>query len=138
MPQPDGRTVTVAKSIARAQICVTAVFAAHALVFSSWVAHIPHVKSELRRLSDGALGNALLGAPLGALVATALCIRLLPRWGSHILVPVSLAGYAASGPLLGLARSELGHKLSRRVSRPGRAYFAKASRSVGWVCSSGP
>ena len=95
----------VAKSIDRARICVTAVFAAHALVFSSWVAHIPHVKSELR-LSDGALGNALLGAPLGALVATALCIRLLPRWGSHRLVPVTLAGYAASGPLLGLARSE--------------------------------
>jgi hypothetical protein len=99
--------VKVAKSIDRAQICVTAVFAAHALVFSSWVAHIPHVKSELR-LSDGALGNALLGAPLGALVATALCIRLLPRWGSHRLVPVTVAGYAASGPLLGLARSELG------------------------------
>jgi len=97
VPQPDGRTVTVAKSIARAQICVTAVFAAHALVFSSWVAHIPHVKSELR-LSDGALGNALLGAPLGALVATALCIRLLQRWGSHILVPVSIAGYDAPGP----------------------------------------
>ena len=97
----------VAKSIDRAQICVTAVFAAHALVFSSWVAHIPHVKSELR-LSDGALGNGLLGAPLGALVATALCIRLLPRWGSHRLVPVTVASYAASGPLLGLARSELG------------------------------
>ena len=97
----------VAKSIDRAQICVTAVFAAHALVFSSWVAHIPHVKSELK-LSDGALGNALLGAPLGALVATALCIRLLPRWGSHRLVPVTVAGYAASGPLLGVARSELG------------------------------
>jgi predicted MFS family arabinose efflux permease len=99
--------VKVAKSIDRAQICVTAVFAAHALVFSSWVAHIPQVKSELS-LSDGALGNALLGAPLGALVATALCIRLLPRWGSHLLVPFTLAGYATSGPLLGLATSELG------------------------------
>lgn len=54
--QPDGRTVKVVKSIDRAQICVTAVFAAHALVFSSWVAHIPHVKSELR-LSDGALAT---------------------------------------------------------------------------------
>lgn len=98
--------MNVVKSMGRAQMCVTAVFAAHALVFSSWVAHIPHVKRELR-LSDGALGNALLGAPLGALVATALCIRLLPRWGSHILVPVTVAGYATSGPLLGLARSEL-------------------------------
>ena len=30
--QPDGRTVTAAKSIDRTQICVTAVFAAHALL----------------------------------------------------------------------------------------------------------
>ena len=97
----------VAKSIDRAQICVTAVFAAHALVFSSWVAHIPHVKSELR-LSDGALGDRAVRCSTGALVATALCIRLLPRWGSHRLVPATVAGYAASGPLLGLARSELG------------------------------
>lgn len=99
--------MNVAQSTARAQLCVTEVFAAHALVFSSWVAHIPDVKSELR-LSDGELGNALLGAPLGALVATALCIRLLPRWGSHLLVPITVVGYAASGPLLGLAKSELG------------------------------
>ncbi len=98
--------MTDAKSIGRAPICVTAVFAMHALVFSSWVAHIPHAKSALK-LTDGELGNALLGAPLGALVATALCIRLLPRWGSHLLVPVTVVGYAVSGPLLGLARSEL-------------------------------
>jgi predicted MFS family arabinose efflux permease len=65
------------------------------------------VKSELR-LSDGELGNALLGAPLGALLATTLCVWMLPRVGSHRLVPVTVAGYAAAGPLLGLARSELG------------------------------
>jgi hypothetical protein len=35
------------------------------------------------------------------------CIRLLPRWGSHRLVPVTVAGYAVSGPLLGVARSQL-------------------------------
>jgi hypothetical protein len=51
---------------------------------------------------------AVGGAPLGALVATALCVRLLPRCGSHLLVPVTVAGYTASGALLGLARSELG------------------------------
>lgn len=103
---PLPRTLKVADPADRAQVGVIAVFAAHALVFSSWVAHIPHVKNDLR-LSDGALGNALLGAPLGALLATMLCVWLLPRWGSHRLVPVTVAGYAAGGPLLGLARSEL-------------------------------
>ena len=116
MLQPDGRTVTVTKSIDRAQICVTSVFAIHALDFSSWVAHIPHVKSELR-LSDGALGNALLGA----LIATALCIRLLPRWGSHILVLLTIAGYAASGPLLGC-----GDRASRQPWTEIRAAAAQA------------
>lgn len=95
-----------ARESRRAQVAVIAVFAAHALVFSSWVAHIPHVKNDLR-LSDGALGHALLGAPAGALLATTLCVWLLPRWGSHRLTPVTVVGYAASGPLLGLARSEL-------------------------------
>lgn len=100
------RTPGVAESTSRAQMGVSAVFAAHALVFSSWVPHISRVKSGLG-LSDGELGNALLGAPLGALLATTLCVWVLPRWGSHRLVPVTVAGYAASGPLLGLARSEL-------------------------------
>lgn len=103
---PLSQTLKVVTSAGRAQTAVIAVFAAHALVFSSWVAHIPQVNSDLR-LSDGALGNALLGAPAGALLATALCVWLLPRWGSQRLVPVTVAGYAASGPLLGLAKSEL-------------------------------
>ncbi|GAB4965019.1 MFS transporter [Mycobacterium avium subsp. hominissuis] len=106
LPATLSRQLGVAESTNRAQIGVFAVFAAHALVFSSWVAHISHVKGDLG-LSDGELGDALLGAPLGALLATTLCVWVLPRWGSHRLVPVTVAGYAASGPLLGLARSEM-------------------------------
>ncbi|MEB3049880.1 MFS transporter [Mycolicibacter sp. MYC123] len=105
-PATLSRTPGIAESTNRAQLGVFAVFAAHALVFSSWVPHISHVKSDLG-LSDGELGDALLGAPLGALLATVLCVWVLPRWGSHRLVPVTVAGYAASGPLLGLAGSEL-------------------------------
>ena len=88
----------------RAKIGVTAAFIAHAVVFSSWAAHIPHVKAELG-LSDAALGTALFGAPLGSVAATVLSHWALPRWGSHRLVPLTVAGYAAAGTTVGLARS---------------------------------
>jgi len=80
----------------RARVGVTAAFLAHAVLFSSWAAHIPHVKAELG-LSDAALGTALFGAPLGSVAATLLCHWALPRWGSHRVVPITLAGYAAAG-----------------------------------------
>lgn len=90
--------------VRRAKVAVTAVFLAHGLVFSSWAAHIPHVKAALG-LSDAALGTALFGAPLGSVVATALSHWALPRWGSHRLIRVTVAGYAAAGMTVGLARS---------------------------------
>jgi MFS family permease len=97
---PDGS----AARLRRAKIGVTAAFVAHAVVFSSWAAHIPHVKAELG-LSDAALGTALFGAPLGSVVATILSHWALPRWGSHRLVPVTVAGYALAAMTVGLASS---------------------------------
>ncbi|OBG28885.1 MFS transporter [Mycobacterium sp. 852002-51057_SCH5723018] len=93
-----------AARLRRAKIGVTAAFIAHAVVFSSWAAHIPHVKAELG-LSDAALGTALFGAPLGSVAATVLAHWALPRWGSHRLVPILVAGYAAAGTTVGLATS---------------------------------
>ena len=93
-----------APQLRRAKIAVTAVFIAHAVGFSSWAAHIPHVKAELG-LSDAALGTALFGAPLGSVVATLGSHWALPRWGSHRLIPVTAAGYALAGTTVGLARS---------------------------------
>lgn len=94
-----------ATPLRRAKATVTAVFVAHGLVFSSWAAHIPHVKAELG-LSDAALGTALFGAPLGSVVATLLSHWALPRWGSHRLIPVTVAGYVAAGATVGLSGSE--------------------------------
>ena len=96
-----GRGATVLR---RAKVGVTATFIAHAVVFSSWAAHIPHVKAELG-LSDAALGTALFGWLIGSVAATILCHWALPRWGSHRLVPITLAGYASVGVTVGLAPS---------------------------------
>jgi MFS family permease len=93
-----------APQLLRAKVTVTAVFIAHGLVFSSWAAHIPHVKAALG-LSDSALGTALFGAPLGSLAATLLSHWALPRWGSHRLIPVTVAGYVVAGATVGLAET---------------------------------
>jgi MFS family permease len=80
------------------------VFFVNGVLFASWTAHIPHVKEYLR-LTDGTLGLALLGAPVGSILAMLIAARLLPRLGSRLMVRITLAGYCSAGPLVGLTRS---------------------------------
>ncbi len=81
-----------------------AVFFTHGLLFASWTAHIPLIKDHLD-LTDGALGMALLGAPLGSVSAMLVSARLLRRFGSKTMVRACLLGYCAAGPLVGLVGS---------------------------------
>lgn len=88
----------------RAYLAVLAAFFVNGLLFASWAAHIPKIKARLD-ISDGTLGFALLGTPIGSVSAMAVCGYLLPKVGSRIVVQVSLAGYCVSGPFVGLADS---------------------------------
>jgi MFS family permease len=81
-----------------------AAFVSHGLLFASWTAHIPQIKDHLG-LSDGLLGFALLGAPLGSVTAMLIVAHLLPRLGSQRMVQITLLGYCLAGPLVGLAGS---------------------------------
>ena len=81
-----------------------AVFFVHGFLFASWTAHIPDLKQHLG-LSDGRLGLALLGAPIGSVLAMALAARILPRVGSRKMVRLALLGYCVSGPFIGLTGS---------------------------------
>jgi MFS family permease len=83
---------------------VTAVFFVSGVLFASWTAHIPHIKEYLR-LNDGMLGLALLGAPVGSVIAMLVVARLMPRYGSRLICRVMLTGYCLAGPLVGLAGS---------------------------------
>ena len=83
-------------------MAVIAVFFVHGFLFASWTAHIPHVEQHLG-LSNGGLGLALLGAPIGSVLAMVLAARLLPSVGSRLMVRVALLGYCLSGPVIGLA-----------------------------------
>ena len=86
------------------RIAVTAVFVVHGLLFASWTAHIPHVMRHLG-LTDGTLGIALLGAPVGSVTAMLLASYLIPKVGSRRVVQTALVGYCATGPLVGLTGS---------------------------------
>src|SRR5262245_31179561 len=55
-------------------------FTAHSLMFGSWVAHIPHVKTTLG-LNDAQLGLALFGMPIGLLAMNPLSPGIIARFG---------------------------------------------------------
>jgi MFS family permease len=86
------------------RLAVIAVFFVHGFLFASWTAHIPQLKQHLD-LSDGRLGIALLGAPIGSVLAMVVAARLLPKVGSRRMVRVALIGYCFAGPFIGLAGS---------------------------------
>ncbi len=86
------------------RLAVVAVFFAHGFLFASWTAHIPQLKQHLG-LSDGRLGFALLGAPIGSVLALLVAARILSRMASGPIVRVALLGYCVSGPIIGLTGS---------------------------------
>jgi fucose permease len=86
------------------RVAVVAVFFVQGFLFASWTAHIPHLKDHLN-LGDGSLGIALLGAPIGSMLAMLAVSRLLPKYGSRRVVRVALVGYCLAGPLVGLSTS---------------------------------
>ena len=98
------RATPVVASLGGARLAVTVTFLTQALLFASWIAHIPNVKSRLG-LDDGTLGLALLGAPIGSVLAMLATGWLLPRVGSRAVVRVALAGYCLTGVGVGLAGS---------------------------------
>ncbi|MFF9776021.1 MFS transporter [Streptomyces sp. NPDC013978] len=69
------------------RIAITAFFALDGFVFAGWVVRIPAIK-EQTGASPGALGLALLGVSVGAVVTMMLTGRLCRRFGSH---PVTVA-----------------------------------------------
>jgi MFS family permease len=83
---------------------VVSAFFVQGFLFASWTAHIPHIKDHLH-LGDGTLGVALLGAPIGSMLAMLAVSRLLPKFGSRRVVRVALVGYCLAGPVVGLSTS---------------------------------
>ena len=99
-----------------ARRAVLTVFACNGAGLSTWFPHIPEIQRKLD-LSDGALGLALLGTPIGALLAMPLSSALMRRFGSRrvtltaamiLFVSLPLPALAPGLPLLVAALAVLG------------------------------
>ena len=94
-------TDTIA-TLGRARIAVTVAFVAHGLLAAAWVVRIPQIKEHLG-LSEGSMGVALLGAPVGVVIAVRFAGRIIASRGSR--ATTIAAGIVCAGALvpLGLA-----------------------------------
>jgi MFS family permease len=77
-------------------------FMLHGLLFATWIVRIPDVKIQLG-LSDGELGIALFGAPVGAISGQFLVGWLLSKYGSKQITIAMAIAWCLVFPLLGLA-----------------------------------
>lgn len=73
---------------ARPRLATTLVFFANGFGYGAWAGNIPSIKLGLG-LSDAALGLALLGMAIGAILAMPLTGQVSARWGSDRLTVAS-------------------------------------------------
>ena len=83
----------------------TSMFAALGILNGVWAARIPAVKAGLG-LSDGALGLALIAAPVGLVLATLAAGRIVDRFGSSRPARVAGALVVVVPVGMGLARNQ--------------------------------
>lgn len=86
----------------RARLATGLALGLNGMLFAAWTPHIPLVKEGLG-LSAGGLGTALLGAPIGSVIAVVLGGRAVARWGSRRVVLATSLGGCVSAPLVAVA-----------------------------------
>jgi predicted MFS family arabinose efflux permease len=85
-----------------ARLAVAGVFFVNGAVFANWVTRIPVIQQKLG-LSNGALGVAILGMAVGALVSMPTMGWVLTRLESRSAIRITGLCYCATLPLLPLA-----------------------------------
>ena len=75
----------------REHLAATAAFFTHGAMLGSWAPRIPDIRHALG-LSDGVLGLALLGAPVGTVAGQLWAASLVRRFGSRQVTRLSLIG----------------------------------------------
>jgi MFS family permease len=93
MQDLDRDTHAAGRSLRIARASVAAIFFINGAATANWLVRIPAVQTRLG-LSAGALGIALLGVAVGALIAMPRAGHLVARYGSR---PVTRAGAIAFG-----------------------------------------
>ncbi|HTA68076.1 MAG TPA: MFS transporter [Bryobacteraceae bacterium] len=105
-PAPRYRKVARTE-LQRASWGVMVCFLVHGLIVSSWVSRIAAIKSTLR-LTDGALGLALLGTAIGSIAAIPVTGALVDRYGSRRLTKWTSVGFSIALLLPALSHNGIG------------------------------
>ena len=93
---------------------VALIFALNSVLFGNWFARIPAVQGDLG-LSEGDLGLALLGLPLGSVIGLPLAGGLVARFGAGRVTWWSAIAFSLALPLPALAGGALGLALGLAV-----------------------
>lgn len=88
----------------RIRLAVSLFYFGQGISFASWASRIPDIKYSLQ-LSDALLGSILLALPLGQLLTMPISGKLVTRFGSRIILAVSVPIYVLSLSTIGLATS---------------------------------
>jgi len=94
--------IPATSSLRLARVAVAAIFFINGTATANWVVRIPAVQARLG-LSAGALGLALLGVAVGALIAMPQTGHLVARYGSRPVTRAAAVVFAATLPLPALA-----------------------------------
>ena len=105
-PAPRYRKVARTE-LQRASWGVMLCFLVHGLIVSSWVSRIAAIKSTLR-LTDGALGLALLGTAIGSIAAIPVTGALVDRYGSRRMTNWTSVGFSIALLLPALSHNGIG------------------------------
>lgn len=87
-----GSTDNLSASKRRIRIAVSLFYFCQGIAFASWASRIPIIKAQLQ-LTEAQLGTILLMLPIGQLVTMALSGRLVSRYGSHRILPITAIVY---------------------------------------------
>ncbi|MDH3681635.1 MAG: MFS transporter [Acidimicrobiia bacterium] len=98
----DGDRPIESRSDARALRSVAVQFFVNGVVFSSFIPRLPEIRTEIG-VSLGGLGLLLTLGSLGGLVGSALCGRLIERFGSRTVLVLAAAGMVVTLPVIGFA-----------------------------------
>jgi fucose permease len=92
------------RTLRRARVAITLIFFVNGALVASWVSRIPLIKEKLG-LDTGELSIALLGSPLGLLLAMRVSTRMVGRLSSRVAVGIGAGALAACLVLPALAWS---------------------------------
>ena len=90
----DAHIASLDRNRQRIRLAVSLFYFGQGLAFASWASRIPIIKNELQ-LTEAQLGTILLMLPIGQLMTMPISGKLVSKYGSHRILPITAIIYLA-------------------------------------------